>query len=222
MDLTVRVVCTESFYGPNCNMFCTENCTCPPGLTGEFCATNIDDCVGVDCGDNQRCVDGVNSHTCECEAGYTGADCLTDIDECEGVNCNGGTCEQGTASFMCECPPQHTGQFCETLRDSYQLQVTFHSFDNPEGRCADMRCRIDQMCCNGRPCPNSCEYYFSLCLREANAPVSMEFNEGQGGCSAFEAFETEPRLIESTTTFVNTVFGVSNPIIFGGRQWVSV
>ena len=44
MDITTRIVCAENFYGPLCETFCLENCTCPPGFTGEFCSnTNMAD-----------------------------------------------------------------------------------------------------------------------------------------------------------------------------------
>ena len=74
----------------NYDRFCNENCTCGPGLTGP-CTESIDDCVGVTCGVNYRCVDGHLSSICECEPGYTGPDCLEDIDKCAGVNCNSGS-----------------------------------------------------------------------------------------------------------------------------------
>ena len=215
IDLSLRVICADNFYGPNCDVFCVENCTCPPGFTGEFCATSIDDCVGVECGENQRCVDAHLNYTCVCEAGYTGPDCLTDIDECEGVNCNSGTCVEGVGFFRCECPPRYTGQFCETQLDSYQLQVTIHSFNNPDGRCAE--CNADT-CCEGVLCPNSCHYFFSLCLRPAGTPVSMVRDDGQGNCSALT---TEIQLLSNGRSFADYFLGIPNPIKFEGRQWVS-
>ena len=50
--MNFTLVCTENFYGPNCDMSCLDNCTCEPGFTGEFCATSLDDCVEVECGLN--------------------------------------------------------------------------------------------------------------------------------------------------------------------------
>ena len=49
VDASLKLVCAENFYGPNCDMPCLDNCTCEPGFTGEFCATSIDDCVGAEC-----------------------------------------------------------------------------------------------------------------------------------------------------------------------------
>lgn len=50
-------------------------CSCDPGYTGENCHIDIDDCSGIDCGDNYRCVDGVNSYDCVCDFGYAGNSC---------------------------------------------------------------------------------------------------------------------------------------------------
>ena len=49
-------------------------CLLVGSFRGELCVENIDDCVGVFCG-NGTCADGVNTFMCECEAGYTGIEC---------------------------------------------------------------------------------------------------------------------------------------------------
>jgi hypothetical protein len=101
MDLTITVVCAENFegsdctqcvprfIGPDCNetdhcsgVNCSDNgmcrivvnsfqCTCDAGFTGVVCETKISDCVGVECGGNGQCVDGV----CECTPGFRGPKC---------------------------------------------------------------------------------------------------------------------------------------------------
>ncbi len=54
--------------------------TCRSGFTGELCnINNINECVGVTCGQNQICVDGILNFTCECVPGYTGPDCMEEI-----------------------------------------------------------------------------------------------------------------------------------------------
>lgn len=50
-------------------------CNCDPGYTGEQCYINIDDCFGVDCGNNYHCVDGVNSYECVCDFENTEGSC---------------------------------------------------------------------------------------------------------------------------------------------------
>lgn len=43
-------------------------CTCANGFEGEFCQTNIDDCLGLDCGTGE-CLDLVGEATCHCADG---------------------------------------------------------------------------------------------------------------------------------------------------------
>ena len=297
IDLTFRLSCLPDYIGPKCDVFCTEttkNCTCPPGFTGPFCDTDIDHCAGVNCGENQRCVDGLLNYTCVrvCEPGFTGPECLINIDDCEMIDCNSGTCEDGTNSFTCICspgftgefcevdinecvgvdcgenqicvdgllnytcvcepgftgpdclttiddceevtcansgtcvddidtfscicPPAYTGQFCETNANSYQLQVTFHSFINMNGKCAECQARGNGDCCEGS-CPHPCQYFFSLCLRPADAPVNMLPDEDHGECSA-----TRTGIQEASAglRFSDSVFGTENPILFNGTKWV--
>ena len=118
ITLSFRVVCAENYYGPNCSQFCTDNCTCDPGFTGEFCQTNIDDCVGVNCSGNGECVDGINSFICNCNTGYTGTLCNSDIDECLSNPCGrNGQCMNQMGTFRCNCDPGFTGEFCQTNID---------------------------------------------------------------------------------------------------------
>ena len=76
IELEVSLVCTGNFYGSYCHRVCNSPpCPCDPGFTGEFCATNIDECASVDCSGRGVCSDGVNSYTCTCQDGYRGANC---------------------------------------------------------------------------------------------------------------------------------------------------
>ena len=211
IDMNLTLVCIENSYGSNCDIFCLDNCTCEPGFTGEFCATSIDDCVGVKCGLNQRCVDGHLNFSCECQPGYTGPNCTMDIDECDGTNCTNGECIDGLASFLCACNRGYTGQFCETQLDSYELQITIHSFSNPRGACADLLCNGG--CCE-QSCPNRCDYYFSFCQTSIETPVSFVRSISNESCFTLKIF---PFLFEEQ---MDTVSSVTNPIIFTGLQWV--
>ena len=125
VNVMIRLVCTVNYYGPTCDTLCFSNCACSPGFTGEFCATSINDCVGVECGENQRCVDAHLNYTCECEPGHTGPDCLTDMDNCIAVDCNNGVCVDEIASFSCVCETGYVGDFCETST------MTDHHTDPP-------------------------------------------------------------------------------------------
>ena len=214
VDASFRLICAENFYGSNCDMPCLDNCTCEAGFTGEFCATSINDCVGVDCGLNQTCVDGHLNFSCECQPGYTGPNCTMDINECIGINCNNGKCMNRLASFLCACDRGYTGQFCETRLDGYELQVTFHSFSNPSGACADL-CDGDH--CENSCCPNRCEYYFSLSQTSIETPVSFVRSVSNESCFTLQTFPFE---YEEQRDFMDAVF-IPNPIIFTGLQWVS-
>ena len=104
MDLSITARCVGNFQGPDCSQCmpgfagtmcnisiilnelpcnCSGNgqcldgltCDCDPGFTGEFCQTNINDCVGVNCSGNGVCLDGVNSFTCQCNPGFGGTIC---------------------------------------------------------------------------------------------------------------------------------------------------
>ena len=96
----------------------------------------------------------------------------------------------------------------------FELQVNIQSFSNPDGRCADDdrgACTAER-CCEGGLCPNSCSYFFSLCLRPAGTPVSMVRAEGQGDCSANTVTTGTSELLRNGTSFTDSIFGTPNPI----------
>ena len=205
IDLTSRLQCAEDFYGPNCDVFCLQDC-------------NIDRCAEATCMDGRVCVNGVLDYDCVCELGYTGLDCVTRVDLCNGVNCNFGSCSDEETFSVCVCYPGYMGQFCDVQQDGYELQVTLHSFNNPGGMCADTQCGQDY-CCEGRACPNACEYHFSICQRPAGTPVSDARRVYQGDCDAFETMTS--RIMENGTEFSHSIFGTPNPITLRGIRWVS-
>ena len=203
--MAFRLECAKDYYGPNCDVFCLVNCT-------------ADLCLGMDCGENQMCVDEILDYTCVCEPGYTGPNCTTKFDVCQGVNCNSGTCVvELDGSYACDCDPAYTGQFCETRLDGYRLQVTVHSFRNPNGMCANSYCGLNT-CCDV-PCPSFCNYYFSICQRSVGTPVSAIREINQGNCTPFNTISS--RAIGNGMSFTNSIFGTPNPIILTGLRWVS-
>ena len=105
INVSITVLCAQNFGGLDCTQ-------CVPGFTGPNC-DEVDDCVGVTCNKNGRCVDGNNSFSCMCDPGFTGGLCLTNIDDCEGVDCSGnGECVDGANNFTCECMTGYSGLVC--------------------------------------------------------------------------------------------------------------
>ena len=45
------------------------------GFEGDTCETNIDNCVGIVCGNGGTCVDGVAQSFCHCTFGNSGPTC---------------------------------------------------------------------------------------------------------------------------------------------------
>ena len=118
ITLSFRVECLIANYFPACITDGCENfgnCTCLAGYTGPDCDLNIDDCVGVSCLENSKCVDEIGSYRCECLQGYSGEGCtLRGDDDCIGVDCSGnGRCVDGVESYVCVCEPGYCGDQCE-------------------------------------------------------------------------------------------------------------
>ena len=109
ITLSFLVTCAEYWYGPDCNRWCQEStCMC------DLPVPCHDNCLGVACGENRYCVDGVDVYVCTCDRGFTGRWCEINVDECEGVNCSGnGRCIDGVDSFYCDCAYGYYGPLCE-------------------------------------------------------------------------------------------------------------
>lgn len=112
-NLTVSAVvtCAEHWFGQHCDIWCQgPNCVCNKPVSCH------DNCVGVVCGENRHCVDGVDQYVCTCDHGFTGRGrtCETNIDDCEGFNCSGnGRCIDGPGYFQCECDMGYSGVLCD-------------------------------------------------------------------------------------------------------------
>ena len=121
------IVCAEYWYGEDCSSWCPgENCKC------DLPVPCHDDCVGVVCGENRHCVDGVNVYTCTCDQGFTGRQCDININECEGVNCSGnGSCIDGVGSFYCKCDSGYSGVLCEVATTSIASNGLGKSYLHP-------------------------------------------------------------------------------------------
>nr|XP_026690957.1 uncharacterized protein LOC100184291 isoform X5 [Ciona intestinalis] len=86
-------------------------CECPTGLSGKNCSLNIDDCIGVFCG-NGTCVDLINDYMCDCAIGFNGTNCTNNIDDCSPGICNNGDCIDQVNNYTCSCFDGYTGDKC--------------------------------------------------------------------------------------------------------------
>ena len=228
MNVSTSVVCNNDDCGQYCEI--EDDCSsCPPGYTGIYCSEMIRICTNSLCSNrsNTRCVDRDRlEYECECLPGYTGDDCQEDVNECsDGVErcLFNGQCVNDKGSYHCECDEHHTGENCETVLPRYNVDVTFHSFEN-DGMCAD----VGGTCASGTGCCESdctrgihCNYMFLFCLRPFRSALSTVRTENRGGDQC-NATETNSEVMSSGGTFSSSVLGVSNPIKYSLVQSVSV
>jgi len=84
-------------------------CYCQPGLTGDRCQIDINECIPEDnqpqiCHHGGICVNTFGSYHCECAPGYEGNFCDINTDDCAQNPCyHGGTCLDGVGEFHCSC-----------------------------------------------------------------------------------------------------------------------
>lgn len=116
----------DNCLGVNCNggqCFSRTNsfeCICSHGLTGTLCS-DMDYCAGVNCTQNQVCVNGAHNYTCICDPddGCVNAN----VSACTAADCKNGQCIDGTTSFTCICYPGFTGDQCEIVDDNSTIAL---------------------------------------------------------------------------------------------------
>lgn len=85
---------------------------CVPGVTGQNCEININECESSPC-IHGSCIDKIGGYECECNEGYEGINCEEEIDECERYEpCIHGTCHDRKANYDCDCEPLYGGKNC--------------------------------------------------------------------------------------------------------------
>ncbi|CAF4611296.1 unnamed protein product [Rotaria sp. Silwood1] len=81
-----QVPCNESNLCQN-NALCYMNvgreiCICASGFTGQYCDTEINECLSSPCLHGGICADGLDNYTCNCsDIFYTGSNCEISLDD---------------------------------------------------------------------------------------------------------------------------------------------
>ncbi|CAG9817889.1 unnamed protein product [Phaedon cochleariae] len=87
-------------------------CLCVPGVTGQNCEVNVNECESNPCFYG-TCVDKIGGYLCECDEGYEGVHCEEDIDECAKYSpCVHGACVDRIANYFCQCANGYGGKNC--------------------------------------------------------------------------------------------------------------
>ncbi|XP_015780130.1 PREDICTED: von Willebrand factor D and EGF domain-containing protein-like, partial [Acropora digitifera] len=167
------------------------SCQCPPGYTGQYCGTEIDECKSYPCL-RGRCTDLLNNYSCSCYPGFEGRNCdvdkdicksspcVNDIDDCVNHTCtNGASCIDGINVYSCNCTAGFTGAYCETDIDECVSHTCANGASCVDGinayscKCAKgfsgASCDIDiddcvnHTCANGASCVDGINNYSCNC-----------------------------------------------------------
>ncbi|XP_066290627.1 fibropellin-1-like [Branchiostoma lanceolatum] len=91
------------------------SCSCPAGLSGALCETDVDECQrdAQLCSPGGACINLYSNYSCTCHPGFSGPSCQT-YDPCTSHPCkHGGQCSAAGNTFQCECPDGYQGRLCE-------------------------------------------------------------------------------------------------------------
>ncbi|CAF0775182.1 unnamed protein product [Adineta ricciae] len=122
ITINVHGKCTNEtcLYG-HCSY---DKCICDPGIYGQTCNKDIQDC-GVDsCLNNSTCIELVNGFACQCSPNFYGSRCQYYRREYENFctkKClNNGKCIVINSIERCSCLPTYFGAQCEHKRSRNQ------------------------------------------------------------------------------------------------------
>lgn len=136
-------------------------CSCLPGIKGERCEEDVNECLGNPCQNGGSCVNTLGSYSCDCTTGFSGENCQLDIDECATNNpCNNGQCLNKVGTFECDCNAGWSGLSCDVNVDEC----------------------LSSPCLNGGTCQDQVNGFACQCLEGYNGTnCQSNINE----CSSF-------------------------------------
>ena len=100
--------CIKTIHGPNFSIMCQQKLHF---IEGEYCETNIDECLSAPCLHGVTCINGINRYACECLIGYFGDTCSHHVCDNDQSPClNGGVCYAArNGEAVCLCPAGFSG-----------------------------------------------------------------------------------------------------------------
>ena len=106
------------------------------------------------------------------------------------------------------------------VNNGYELLVTIYSYQNPSHRCVHCSSCCDFLSCNRNGA--FCDTYFYMCIRPFEATFTRSDAIKQGDCPPDGVVTTEYEEDIDGAKFDDSVFGVTNPIIFSKIPNVSI
>lgn len=118
--------------GGTCNnTYNSYTCTCPTGVSGDNCQTDMSHCISSPCANAGTCtpLNTTSLFSCACATGYYGSRCLSEVNFCvsfTGTCKNGGFCDMTETAAFCHCAAGYEGADCSTQIDNCAIYPCMH------------------------------------------------------------------------------------------------
>jgi len=219
-------------------------CTCQPGLTGNRCEIDINECISSPCQNAGICLQpSLNLYQCLCPSGkdkkptkklfyfcffvkgYSGINCQTMLDPCLSIIClNNGTCiRTSSTTGSCSCSSGYTGNACQNQINNCLSAPCINgtcipSINSYQCYCfpgyTGQRCNSLLNYCSPNPCFNN-----GTCINQVNSYVCQCLSGFQGSTCAIgiQACQSSPCLNGGTCYGIGPgLLNCSCPISYSG------